>query len=289
MPPWPKERVVQALPFEYTGLDYFGPFYIKQYTDGDKPVHKKVWVCLFTCMVVRAVHLELVEDMSADKFLLCLRRFIARHGVPRQIISDNAKQFKAAKQVLRKAKLQIEDCVDDYLSKHGIHWKFIIELAPWMGGFYERLVGLTKRAIRKTLGSQCLTEKQLVTILAETEAVVNSRPLAYIDDNINSSMIITLTDFLSFRRHHVLPNVGDDNLDPEFEIAKRPTSSHSLLETWKRGQNYLNQIWSIWRNEYLLNLREKSQARAPIKGSKNVLTPKIGDVVLIKESLPRGH
>ena len=88
---------------------------------------------------------------------------------------------------------------------------------------------------------------------------------------------------------HVFPNVGDDDPDPEFEITKRATSLHSLLETWKRGQNYLNQLWSIWRNEYLLNLREKSQVRVPMKGSKNVSTPKIGDVVLIKESLPCGH
>ena len=57
-------------------------------------------MCLFTCMVVRAIHLELVEDMSGSEFLLCLRRFMARCGVPRQIISDNAKHFKAAKQIL---------------------------------------------------------------------------------------------------------------------------------------------------------------------------------------------
>ena len=81
MPPWPKERVVEALPFEYTGLDYFGPLYIKQYTNDDTPVYKKVWVCLFTCMVVRAIHLELVEDMSANEFLLCLCHFMAC-GVP---------------------------------------------------------------------------------------------------------------------------------------------------------------------------------------------------------------
>ena len=134
MPPWPKERVVEALPFEYTGIDYFGPLYIKQYANGDKT---KVWVCLFTCMVVRAIHLELVEGMSADEFLLCLHRFMARHGVPRQIISDNAKHFKAAKQMLSKAKLQTSDCIDDFLYKQGIQWKFIIELPPWMGGFYE--------------------------------------------------------------------------------------------------------------------------------------------------------
>lgn len=73
MPPWPKEQVVEALPFEYTGLDYYGPLYIKQYTNGDKPVYKKV--CLFTCIVVRAIDLELVEDMSASEFLLRLHHF----------------------------------------------------------------------------------------------------------------------------------------------------------------------------------------------------------------------
>ena len=63
--------MVEALPFEYTGLDCFGPLFIKQYANGvDKPVYKKVWVYLFTCMAVRAVHLELVEDMSADDFTL---------------------------------------------------------------------------------------------------------------------------------------------------------------------------------------------------------------------------
>ena len=72
MPPWPKERVVQSIPFEYTGLDYFGPLYIKNYLNvasgGEVPATKKVWVCLFTCFAVRAVYIELVEDMSAEEF-----------------------------------------------------------------------------------------------------------------------------------------------------------------------------------------------------------------------------
>ena len=78
MPPWPRERVTKALPFEYTGLDYFGPLHVKCYdhnlerTNGEC-VYKKVWVCLFTCMVTRAIHLEIINDMSADQFLLCLR------------------------------------------------------------------------------------------------------------------------------------------------------------------------------------------------------------------------
>ena len=128
-----------------------------------------------------------------------------------------------------KAKLQVSDCVDDYLSKQGIHWKFIVELAPWMGGFYKQLMGLTKRALRKTLGSKCLTERQLVMVLTETEAVVHSHPLVYVDDDINSSMILAPSDFLSFHRHHMFPNVIDDP-DPELELPKKVTSITANLE-----------------------------------------------------------
>ena len=79
-------------------------------------------------------------------------------GISRQIISDNAKQFKLTKRVLTKAQQEMttNDEVDNYLSKQGIQWKLIVELAPWMGSFYERLVGLTKRALRKTVGKNAL-------------------------------------------------------------------------------------------------------------------------------------
>ena len=74
--------------------------------------------------------------------------------------------------------------MNNYLSKQGVQWRLIVELAPWMGGIYERLVGLTKRALRKAVGKTCLTENQLITILTEIGAVVNSRPLVYVDDDI---------------------------------------------------------------------------------------------------------
>ena len=83
------------------------------------------------------------------------------------------------------------------------------------------------------------------------------RPLVYVDDDINSSMILTPSNVLSFHSQHIFPNVLDDP-DPEFEVAKKATSSQALLQTWKRGQNRLNQFWILWRNEYLLSLREKS-------------------------------
>ena len=122
-------------------------------------------------------------------------------------MSDNAKQFKLAKRVLAKAQQEMitNDDVDDYLSKQGIQWKLIVELAPWMGGFYERLIGLTKRALRKTIGRKCLTESQLTTILIEVEVIVNSQPLVYVGNDIKSSHVLTPSDFVLANPNNIIP------------------------------------------------------------------------------------
>ena len=84
MAPWPKSKMTESPAFEHTGLDYFRPLYIKQNKE-----RKKAWVCIFTCITVIEMHLELVEDMKSEQFLLALRRFVARRGKPNEIISDN--------------------------------------------------------------------------------------------------------------------------------------------------------------------------------------------------------
>ena len=91
MAPCPASRIEESSPFTYTALDYLGPLYVK--VNNESATHK-VWVCLFICLAVRAVPLEIINDMSAEQFHLCLRRFIARRGKPKEIISDNASQFK---------------------------------------------------------------------------------------------------------------------------------------------------------------------------------------------------
>ncbi|XP_062592781.1 uncharacterized protein LOC134254255 [Saccostrea cucullata] len=214
MPPLPKKRVSESAPFTYTGVDYFGPIFIKTDTGS-----KKVWVCLFTCLVVRAIHLELMQDMSTEQFLLGLRRFIARWGKPKQIISDNSAQFKLASLVLDKSweRVTSDSDVQSYIAYEEIQWQFIVELAPWMGGFYERLVGVVKRCLRKTIGKLCLTNEQMRTMLAEAEAVVNSRPLVYIGDDINSNITLTPAHFLTLN-----PKIGlqdsehFDLMDPDY-------------------------------------------------------------------------
>lgn len=127
------KRVNESSPFTYTGVDYFGPIYVK--TDA---VTKKVWVCLFTCLVVKAIHLEFMQDMSTEEFLNGLRRFIAGWGKPEQLISDNASQFKLASNILKEtwASTVRDPDVQSYIANEDIKWQFIVELAPWMGGFY---------------------------------------------------------------------------------------------------------------------------------------------------------
>ena len=159
--PWPKAQVMKSSPFTFIGLNYLGPLYIKE-----SGKIQKTWVCLFTCLAVRAVHLELTRNMSAEQFLLYLWRFIARCGQPTKIVCDNVSQFKLAKSTLDKA---WQKCLRDpnvllYAAYKSISWQFIIEMAPWMGGLYERLVGLVKRILWKVLGKLSFTYNQLLTI-----------------------------------------------------------------------------------------------------------------------------
>ena len=284
MPPLPRERVNEAVPFAHCGIDYFGPMYIKQ-SSGPQ----KVWVCLYTCLSTRAIHLELMQDMTTEQFLLGLRRFVARHGSPRDITSDNAPQFKLAAETIDKiwSQILVEPEVTSYSLTERIRWKFIVELAPWMGGFYERLIGLVKRSLRKTIGKLCLTNEQLLTVLKESEAIINSRPLVYIGEDINSGTTLTPAHFLCLNPKTGFPNfTHDDSEDEEFE--PNISSAGTLIQSWKKGLSHLNRFWQVWRDNYLLSLRERTQNKLKTQRIHASYSARVGDIVLIKEDLPRG-
>ncbi|XP_065197167.1 uncharacterized protein LOC135828673 [Sycon ciliatum] len=285
MPQLPSQRVTAADAFTFTGLDYFGPIYVR---NPDSEV-SKTWVCLFTCLVTRAGHLELVENMSAEHFVLCLRRFTARRGVPQFIVSDNAPQFKLTKSAIDKAwsQLVIDPDVVHHATSKGISWQFIVESAPWMGGVYERMVGVVKSALRKAIGNRRLLPTQLLTVLTEAEAVVNSRPLVYVGGDSGDCGVITPSHFLSLK-----PSLGFPPLSPthdEFDTQFVPdlSSAVSLLQTWKRGQALVDAFWSHWRKHYLLALRERADAHSRKRGEHS-MQPQVGDVVIIAEQhMPR--
>ena len=96
----PGFRVREAAPFSNVGIDFAGPLFVKCCAK----CPSKVYIALFSCCVTRAIHLELVGDLSANTFLCCLRRFSARRGMSSLIVSDNAKPFKAAERLRHNCK-----------------------------------------------------------------------------------------------------------------------------------------------------------------------------------------
>ena len=122
-PPLPEFRVKEAPAFTYTGVDYAGPLYIKgpNLTKKDS----KVWICLYTCCIVRAIHLEVVPDLTAQSFIRCFKRFTARRGFPTKMISDNGATFKAASKMLQDIVKhpEVEQCLSQ------IQWVFNLERA----------------------------------------------------------------------------------------------------------------------------------------------------------------
>ena len=282
MQPLPTSHVSESVPFTHTGIDYFGPLFIKNKTES-----QKVWVCLFTCLVTRAIHFKLIQNMSTEQFLLGFRRFLSRHGKPKVIVSDNALHFKLASVTLNEVWSQVvtQPEVTTYIVNEGIQWKYIVEFAPWMGGFYERMVGLVKRTLRKAIGKASLGNEHLSTVLKEAEAVVNSRPLVYIADDIQSPITLTPAHFLTLN-----PNIGIPimEIDEDSEFTPIPNVAEKLIKTWKKGMKLLDRFWQIWRNDYLLSLRERSQTNLKETRVKSPYSATKGDIVLIKDDLPRG-
>lgn len=261
-PPLPQSRVQQSLVFQFTGIDYAGPLYVRDQTN---QTSSKMYICLFTCAVVRAIHLELVEDQTTDAFLRAFRRFISRRGVPECIISDNAKTFKAGAQELQTIKTQIlgTGSSQQFLAHHNITWKFITERAPWWGGFYKRLIGLMKRCLKKTLGKACLNMTELNTILTEVEAVLNSRPLTYPYTDINDASL-TPSHFLCGYRLLTLPdtNAKENEADPDYIPSEMSTKA--LTKRAQYQKTLIKAFWTRWKTEYLTSLREHHTCRKRI-------------------------
>ena len=248
-PPLPSFRVNEAPPFVYTAVDFAGPLYIKNKGDSST---SKVWICLFTCCVTRAIHLELGTDMTITTFIRCLKRFSARRGLPQRILSDSAKTFKAAAKLIQTVFNDKE--VKDYLLHSGVEWKFNLEKAPWWSGLFERMVKSTKRCLRKMIGQAKFSYDEMYTAIVEVEAIINSRPLTFLNSS-DTEEPLTPSHLLVGRRLLSLP----DNLtcltpeDEDFEVT-----GELLRRRAKHLNSVLNHFWKRWSKEYLLELRGPS-------------------------------
>ncbi|GBN01752.1 hypothetical protein AVEN_106874-1 [Araneus ventricosus] len=274
MAPLPANRIQASYPFENVGIDFAGPIYTKN-TD-------KAYIALFACAVTRAIHLEVVSSLSTEHFLLAFRRFISRRGICHTVNSDNAMTFKGADIELKRLYMNIcEPEVQNYFGKKGIKWQYIVERAAWWGGYWERMVHwermvqITKIALRKILGRALVSFEELQTILAEIESIINSRPLTYV---YNEPFPLTPANFLTGRRLTALPNwSGKRNI----ELFK---GKKELIKRYLYREKILNIFWKRWKREYLLQLKG-----ANLNKNVNVKTEfNVNDIVLIgEEKVPR--
>ncbi|XP_018307413.1 uncharacterized protein [Mycetomoellerius zeteki] len=265
----PAVRVSEAIPFSNTGIDFCGPFYIKERKFRNK-TRIKVYVCIFVCMSVKAVHLEIVSDLTTDGFLAALRRFAARRGLPEHIYSDNGTNFVGASNQLKEvyALLNSENHkhrINKFASDRRIVWHFIPPAAPHFGGLWESTVKLFKHHFRRVVGDSLFTFEELNTFVAEVEGILNSRPITTLSSDPNDMSVLTPAHCLIGKPLTALPE-GDLTCVP----ANR-------LSTWQHITKVRQDFWARWYLEYLNELQIRH------KWTKDGPQLKIGTIVLIKD------
>ena len=177
----PPPRIEPHYVFLHTGMDYAGPFPIKR-GHTRKPVIMEAHLAVFVCFTTRAVHLELVSDLTTQAFLAALDRFIDRRGVPLHLYSDNGTNYMGAKNQLQKLQQMLADqecqnAVQAYALEYNITWHSSPQRAPHFGGLWEAAVKSSKYHLKRIVGSQLLTFEELSTICCNVESFLNSRPL----------------------------------------------------------------------------------------------------------------
>ena len=265
----PSVRVRQSRPFNNVGVDYCGPFYIKEKKWRNQKFIK-CYVAIFICMAVKAVHIEIVEDLTTESFLAALSRFISRRGVSENIYSDNGTQFKGANNKLEELyKLfqtsEFKKDLVSYTNKFKIKWHFIPPEAPNFGGLWESNVKQFKHHFKRVAADKRFTIMEFATLSTEIEAILNSRPLTQISDDVNDYRALTPGHFLIGDALRGLPEPSYNSI-PE-----------NRLNAWENIKKIKQDFWKRWHKEYLneLNVRHNKGSNDP--------KLKIGQLVLVKE------
>ena len=194
------------------------------------------------------------------------------------MISDNASTYLASAETLKRLFESLS--LKETFSRQGVEWKFIPKRAPWYGGFWERLIGLTKTVIRKTLGRTLVTLEELQTLIVEVEAILNDRPITFVPSDINDAEPLTRSHLLYGRRITSLP--FDTPISPE-ELADPDYGTESDVQRRVKLQAViLQRFWRRWRHKYLTSLREYHRSSGD-----NKQAIKRGDVVLVHDDGPR--
>ncbi len=256
-------------PFTYVGIDFFGPFEVKQ----GRSVVKR-YGCIFTCLAIRAIHVEIAHSLDVDSMINALRRFIAIRGCPERIRSDRGTNFTAANNELEENLKSLDNHkIRDFCLKKEIDWVFNPPASSHKGGVWERMIRTVRQVLRTTLKQQLVSDEVLSTFMAEAVYIINSRPLTRNSDDHGDENPITPNHLL-----HLRP------CPPSLPPGTFEKSDLYVKRAWSQAQYLAQVFWRRWTSEYLPTLLERQKWNVR---RRNI---RVGDVVLVADdNYPRGN
>ena len=263
IPEWRFGFPLQA--FSKTGLDFAGPYYIKQSGRGSPRL--KSYILVLTRLQTRAVHLKVTHDQSTDSVMNALSRFIDTRGMPQEFYSDNWKSFTSHNKELES---WVQDLDEKLLIRHTCAdaiWRFIPPYGSHHGGIYETMVKATKRALDSLFYREDMNMDEFRTAMSRVGSLLNSRPLTRITEE-GVTQILTPNHFL-------FGKLGGAVSTQDLEHP---------VERWKRVHALVNQFWRQFLKEYLPDLSKRNKW---LTTEENL---EVGEVVLqLDPNAPRGQ
>lgn len=265
----PSERLIpDQPPFTFVGVDYFGPVLVKH-----KLSYVKRYGCIFTCLTTRAIHIEIAHSLDTDSFISAMRRFIARRGRPQVVRSDNGTNFHAGEREIRVVlDGWNQQWIHKYASQQEIKWIFNPPAAAHMGGVWERLVRSVKKILSVLLSEQVVGDESLLTVVAEAESILNSRPSTQNPDDPTDAEPLTPNHLLMLKSNQAMPPCS---FSKQYQYSRR---------RWRQVQYLADVFWRRWLREYLPTLQKRQRWFSVCRVLKE------DDLFLIvDENIPRGQ
>ncbi|XP_067205391.1 uncharacterized protein [Linepithema humile] len=263
----PKQRVQRSRAFSNVGIDFCGPFQLRESKRRNVKTIKS-YAAIFVCLVTKAVHIEITFDLSAEGFIHVLKRFIGRRGNPTHIFSDNATNFVGADRELKEFYIMFtkekHKIVYDSISQR-IQWHFIPPRAPNFGGIWEAAVRSFKTHFKRVVGTALLITDEMQTLSIQIEAILNSRPITVLSNDLNDLSYLSPGHFLI---GDILTGIPEPAL---IEVQE------NRLSRWQRVEQMRQHLWRRWSKDYLNQLQQRT------KWSTKDINIAPGDMVLIRE------
>lgn len=251
----PAIRVNQIKPFSSAAMDFAGPFDICL-SRGRNVRTCKSYICVFVCTATKAIHLELVSELTSEAFIAGLRRFVARRGRCSRLVSDQGTNFVGASNIFSKLLTDASNATD-------IEFHFHPPGSPHFSGLVEAGVKSVKTHLSRVIGLQRLTFEELYTVLTQIEALLNSRPLTPMSSDPSDLSALTPGHFLTLEPLGVLPE------EPLLDKSVSP------LQRWKLIQRMHQDFWKRWHVEYIHTLQQRH------KWTDRKSEPTVGMLVLV--------